>query len=145
MKKIAKLIFVCMACIVMLSLNSCGSKVNKEELDKKVQQWSSSDEKPTFTADEYEFMADYLNDHFKEISDMEFDNKEGEIYMGYSFILLGAQMEGNLPPKAVEKWKKIVEKTEEANKENIKAFQEAWDEAEADRDEAVEEYTVVEE
>lgn len=136
MKTILKVMSVFLSGLAIVSIASCGQKVDKKELDKKVQASMESKTKPTFTDAEYEFMADYLYDHYKEISEMDLGSKDQELYMNYGFILLMAQMDGSLPPKAVEKYKKIMEKggeylesTEEVSIEPLNESDINWDEA----------------
>lgn len=114
MKKIVRLAGMCLACFILLGVVSCGSKVNKEELDKKVEAYFNSDKEQEFTEAEYEFMADYLLDNFDKLQKMDFNDKEVEIATGYSFVLMGAQMQLKLSDKVQKKIKKLYEKGEAA-------------------------------
>lgn len=144
MKKIVSLAGLCALCLVLFGVSSCGSKVNKKELDRKIEASITSDKQPEFSEAEYEFMADYLYDNYDEIEKMDINDKDVEIVAAYGFILVGAQMEGKLSKKAQETLKKLNEKNQNSGafqkyKDNEKAIIEALEEAEIDWSEAYEE------
>lgn len=161
MKKIAKLMIVCMAGFAIFSLVSCGSKVDKAELDKKVMTAMESDTEPDFTDAEYQFMADYLYDNYDEIDKLDINDKESDIAMSYIVLLAAADLDGKLNKETKEKYellqKKIYSSNEYKNfKENEKALMDSlqtadidWEEVfEVDDDgdeDGVSEYEVVEE
>lgn len=133
-----------MMCFTLFGLTSCGSKVDKAELDKKIMEAENSEKEPEFTDAEYEFMIDYLTDNFDEISKMDFDDKDTEMGIAYSFILLSAQIEGKLNQNLVKKYKKFQEKGKDYlnstdYKENQEAIMKALQEADIDWSEAYEE------
>lgn len=110
-------------CFVLLGTASCGSKVDKAELDKKIME---SEKEPEFSDAEYEFMVDYLIDNYDKLDKMDVDDKEAEIAVAYSFILFTAQMEGKLNQNVIKKFKKLQEKEEEnVNSDEYKETQEA--------------------
>lgn len=123
MKRILNISWICMMCFVLLGTASCGSKVDKAELDKKIME---SEKEPEFSDAEYEFMVDYLIDNYDKLDKMDVDDKEAEIAMAYSFILITAQMEGKLNQNVIKKFKKLQEKGEEnVNSDEYKETQEA--------------------
>lgn len=139
MKKIVRLTGLCLACFILLGVVSCGSKVNKEELDKKIEASLNSDKEPEFTDAEYTFMADYLYDNYDKLEKMDINDKEAEMAMAYGFILFSAQMEGKLNKKALETYKKIMKKQQQDPdvqnyKENEKALIEALRNSDIDWD-----------
>lgn len=161
MKKIAKLMIVCMAGFAIFSLVSCGSKVDKAELDKKIMTAMESDTEPDFTDAEYQFMADYLYDNYDEIDKLDIDDKEAGIAMSYVVLLAAADHEGKLNKETKEKYELLQKKIYSSNdyksfKENEEALLDSlqtadidWEEVfEVDDDgdeEEVSEYEVVEE
>lgn len=150
MKRIAKFMGVCLMALAVVSIVSCGSKVNKEELDKKIENSMKSDKEPEFSEAEYEFMADYLYDNFDEIEKMDINDKDAEIIMSYGLILMSAEMEGKLSKKAQETLKKLSEKKQNSNvfqnyKKNEQAIIEALEESDIDWDGALEEAFEVDE
>lgn len=145
MKKIAKLMFVCMAAFAMMSLVSCGSKVNKEELDKKILKAMDEEKMQEFTDAEYQFMVDYLMDNYDEINNMDIDlvekDKDAMATISYMFILADANYEGKLSKEAKKKYELLQEKMQssdeyKAYKENEKAIMNALEEADIDWEQA---------
>lgn len=143
MKTIVKLMLVCLTGLAIVSVASCGQKVDKKELDKKIQESMDSDKKTTFTDAEYEFMANYLYDNYDKLYKMDIDDKDENVNITYGFILFDAQLEGKLPPKAVEKYKKIIEKGEKLYNDNEKDLMEASETPEIDWDKAYEELEAI--
>lgn len=146
MKKIMRMAGVAMVCLLLFGVMSCGSKVNKEDLDKKIEALKDSDQEPEFTDAEYEFMVDYLTDNYEKLANMDIDDKEAQIAMAYSFILLSAQMEGKLNQNIVKKYRKLQEKGEEYlnSEEYNETLKKALEESEVDWDQALyEEETAV--
>lgn len=145
MKKIAKLMFVCMAAFAMMSLVSCDSKVNKKELDKKILKAMDEEKMPEFTDAEYQFMVDYLMDNYDEINkismDVDEEDKDAMVTLSYMFILADADYEGKLSKEAKKKYELLQEKMKssdeyKAYKENEKAIMKALEEADIDWEQA---------
>lgn len=163
MKKIAKLMIVCMAGFAIFSLVSCGSKVDKAELDKKVQKSMVSDDELEFSDDEYQFMADYLCDSFDnfEKNGEDINKKDQETNGSYLLILMMADAQGKLNKETKEKLEllqkniyssndyKSFKENEEALLDSLQTADIDWEEVfEVDDDEdedGVSEYEVVEE
>lgn len=132
MKGVFRLTGIFFVCIATLAMTSCGSKVDQETLNKKIEAAQKSDKAPEFTDAEYEFMAEYVYDNRDKLDD---ENTPEEISINcltYGFILLGAQMEGKLPPKAVKIYKKISEKSSSNLQQNEEAVRKALEEADID-------------
>ena len=148
MKKIVKFMGVCLMAFAVLTITSCGSKVNKEDLDKKIENSLKSDKTPEFTQAEYQFMADYLLDNFDELNKVDYDSKEGETFVSYMMILSMANFQGLLDKETKKKYDRLNEKVQgtkefQEYKDNEKAIIEALEEADIDWDEAFEESEAV--
>lgn len=106
MKKITTLLFVCMATIAMLSLASCGSSVNKEELDKKVQKSMVSDDELEFSDAEYQFMIDYISDmtdNLEKNGEAGMNDNDTDTFFSYLGVLWEAEEHGKLSKEAKQK------------------------------------------
>ena len=144
MKKIVKFATFFMVGMFILGMTSCGSKVNQEELNKKIENSLTSDEMPEFTDAEYEFMANYLYDNFDKLNKLDYEDKDAQMAMNYIGILAGADAEGKLNKAAKSKYDEVMEKaynTDEykSYKENEKAIMDALQNADIDWDKAFEE------
>lgn len=143
MKKIARLMGVCLLALVFVSITSCGSKVNKEELDEKIENSFKSDKKPEFTQEEYQFMADYLLDNFDELEKADLNSKEADRAISYMMILAFAEEEGLLDKETKKKTDLLNEKVRgtkdfQEYEANEKALLDALEEGDIDWDEAYE-------
>ena len=113
MKKISKFMGICFVAFAIVSIVSCGSSINKEELDKKVQKSMVSDDELEFSDAEYQFMADYLCDSF---DNFEKNGEEGmkgnapETNSSYLFILMMADAQGKLSKEAKQKFELLQKK-----------------------------------
>lgn len=148
MKKVVKLASLCLVCIALLGMASCGSKVDQKELNKKIENALQSDKEPEFTEAEYQFMADYLNDNYNELSKMDIDSEEAEYVMEYMLILAAGDMQGKLDKDTKKKYDKFMEKVQDSDefknyKANEKAIIETLKNADIDWDQAFEEETSV--
>ena len=142
--RIVRLAGIFFACFFLLGVVSCGSKVNKKELDKKIEKLMESDEMPEFTDAEYQFMVDYLTDNYEEIKKMNLDDPNAEVLTSYMMILADANYEGKLSKETKKKFERLNEKmksSEEYNtyKENEKAIMDALENANIDWDQTFEE------
>lgn len=149
MKKISKFVFMCLMGIMLVSVVSCN-KVNKDDLDKKIQNAMISDKEPEFTDEEYQFMAEYLYDNCDEIQKMDVTDENFQMTVAYMGILSMADYEGKLSPKAKEAYSKFTEKmtgSEEYKnyKQTEAAIIEELQNADIDWDQAFEEVTEVSE
>ena len=140
MKKIVKFMGVCLMAFAVVSMVSCGSKVNKDELDKKIEKAMKSDKDPELTQDEYQFMTDYLLDNFDELNKVDYDSKEAETAMTYMMILGFADYEGLLDKETKKKWNKLNEKVTNSKdyKDTEKAIMDALEEGDMNWEEAYE-------
>ena len=100
MKIKLKMALMCLCAIFVLSLSSCGSKVNQEDLNKKIETAIEKEglANASFTDAEYEFMAQKVLDEINE--NREPDAKESEILGEYIMILGVANSQGNLKGNA---------------------------------------------
>lgn len=140
MKKIVKFMGVCLMAFAVVSMVSCGSKVNKDELDKKIEKAMKSDKDPELTQDEYQFMTDYLLDNFDELNKVDYDSKEAETVMTYMMILGFADYEGLLDKETKKKWNKLNEKVTNSKdyKDTEKAIMDALEEGDMNWEEVYE-------
>lgn len=144
MKKIVKFMGVCLMAFAVVSMVSCGSKVNKDDLDKKIEKAMKSDSEPEFTQAEYQFMADYLLDNFDKLEKVDYDSKEAETAMTYMIILASADYQGLLDKETKKKWNKLNEKVKDTKeykdyKDTEKAIMDALEEADMNWEDASEE------
>lgn len=112
MKNLIKILMIGLIGLSCVSFTSCGSKVDKKELDKKIEKAmeSSSEDGIELSQEEYNFMVNYLLDNFDEISKMNYDDKEAESVMNYMFILAAADFEGKLKGDTKKKYEEYTEK-----------------------------------
>lgn len=144
MKKIAKVLCACLMGMALVSVVSCGSKVDQKELNKKIEASLQSDEEPEFTDAEYQFMADYLLDNFDKIEKMDYNDKDAEMAASYVVLLGVADFQGKLDKGAKAKYEQLQEKIQgtagyKTYKENEKVIMDELQNADIDWDQAFEE------
>lgn len=114
--------------LVTLFFGSCGSKVNKAALDKKIE--NMDPDNVSFTNDEYEFMTDYLLKHMDDDSSKteEVTDEDAQQFVYFAF-LSEAEDNGKLQGKTKEKFEKCKKKlnsiVEAAQKEAMKSLDQA--------------------
>lgn len=114
--------------LVSLIFWSCASKVNKEELDKKIE--NMDPDNISFSNDEYEFMTAHLIKHFDDDSadNEEFTDEDAQQFV-YFVLLSEADEKGKLKGKTKEQFeifkKKVNETVETAQKEAMESIEQA--------------------
>lgn len=123
--------------LASLIFGSCGSKVSKEELDKKIE--NMDPDKVTFSDEEYEFMTNYLIKHADDKSDDNEELTEEEAQQFVYFILLNeADEKGKLKGKTKKQFetlaKKVQSSVKEAQEEAMQSVEQALRAAEEEED-----------
>lgn len=112
MKTILKMTLACVLSLSLMTLMSCGSKVNQKELNEKIEKASENEGlgDASFTDAEYDFMAKYLLDRVSKNKEVQPDDPEAETIGNYMMILAMAQSQNKLKGDAKKDFEDIREK-----------------------------------